>query len=726
MSLSRAQERIALLGPWVRPDSEIEPAPLVFRTSRIFASRSLQPPTIFASSPRVVILRSMENTHSRTRQESAPNSSELAREVHEPTDLPYGVSRYYAALAEREDPATDPIAAQYVPRQAEHRALPYEDPDPIGDAEHQVTERLIHNYHDRALLLVNDRCAVYCRHCFRRHFTGHADGRLTDTQLDAACGYLLSKPQITELLLSGGDPLMLPDRELFHAIDRLLEVNPDYILRLCTRMPVVLPSRITTTLAQGLGKRGNVWVITHANHPRELTAEFSTSVRTLMAEGIPTLNQAVLLRGINDQVGTLEELFRGLLRIRVKPYYLFQGDLASGTAHFRIPIERGIELMESLRARLSGMAIPTYAVDLPGGGGKVPIEKALLRMERNAYVFRGPGGKEYRYPREVDSDDGVSDIEAEESSQHPVNSAQGAGVGANGEDRPEAGAEREYRPRTGTQARAEASRKPGTETQARAEASCNPRPEAQADRKPGALGPLADRLQVVLCRPDSSFNIGSVCRAMKTMGLRRLVLVPKEEWSYDAEQVRFMAVHAFDVYEAAVTHPTLAEAVAGSTLSVGFTRRRGKQRKKSFAHPEDLARRVSRTEGPIALVFGNEEHGLTTDELRQVALACTIPTAPDFPSLNLASAVQIACYVLAREAGSSAMPASSQVVPQARVERTADTATELFDAIGLFRISSPEPTRTLLRDALARAALSRSETDELEKLFHKARHMLGK
>lgn len=314
---------------------------------------------------------------------------------------PFGVSRYYQALARSMDPTVDPIAAQFVPQDDEHRILPYEDSDPIGDRRYTVAPRLVHHYADRALLLVNDRCAVYCRHCFRRHFTGYGGGRITETELEAACDYLERTPAVTEVLLSGGDPLMLGDAELCAVIDRLRRARPDCLIRVCTRLPVVLPSRITEAFAEALGNRRPAWVVVHANHPRELTAEFRTAVNRLLRAGIPVANQSVLLRGVNDQVETLQELFSTLIRVGVRPYYLFQGDLAAGTAHFRTTIERGLELMRELRLRMSGLALPTYAVDLPDGGGKVPVESALIRIEDASYVLRGPDGREYRYPREM-------------------------------------------------------------------------------------------------------------------------------------------------------------------------------------------------------------------------------------------------------------------------------------------------------------------------------------
>lgn len=327
-------------------------------------------------------------------------------EQDEETRLPVGVSRYYASLARTRDPYADPIAAQFVPRKEELTVLPQESGDPIGDRRYQVSERLIHHYADRVLLLANDRCATYCRHCFRRHFTGSGGGRLTEEQLDEACAYLRRTPEVREILISGGDPLMLSDEEIDRILRRLKAVDPQYIIRICTRMPVVLPSRITEALAEVLGGVDSVWAVIHTNHPKEITAEFRVAVRRLLGAGVPVLNQAVLLRGVNDDIETLEELFRGLVRAGVKPYYLFQGDLAAGTSHFRVPIERGIELMQGLRGRLSGMALPVYAVDLPGGAGKVPIESSLLRVEAEWYVLRGVDGNEHRYPREIGTAEG--------------------------------------------------------------------------------------------------------------------------------------------------------------------------------------------------------------------------------------------------------------------------------------------------------------------------------
>ncbi len=322
------------------------------------------------------------------------------------TQLPYGVSRYYASLAVSSDPEKDPIAAQYIPRKEEGITLPYESPDPISDEDYSVSPRVIHHYHDRILILVNDRCATYCRHCFRRHFTGNADGKITEAELRGACDYLRNTPKVQEILLSGGDPLMLSDVELEHIITTLRRAVPEraILFRLATRMPVVLPSRITRDLVDMLmeSSRKNIWVVTHANHPAELSGEFAQAAERLIDRGIPILNQAVLLRKVNNSPDILETLFRGLIQLRIKPYYLFQGDLASGTAHFRTSIEEGLDIMDELRRRLSGMALPVYAVDLPGGGGKIPLTRESIRTIRNGYyILHDLQGREYPYPREI-------------------------------------------------------------------------------------------------------------------------------------------------------------------------------------------------------------------------------------------------------------------------------------------------------------------------------------
>ncbi len=319
-----------------------------------------------------------------------------------PPRIPYGTTKYYAGLAASRDPYKDPIAAQIYPRREELYTAPYESDDPISDRRYMISERLIHHYQDRALLLVNDRCATYCRHCFRRHFTGNDSGRITPEQLEKACSALSERPQIAEILLSGGDPLMMGDTELKQVLTALHRVKSDFIIRIATRIPVVQPKRITGNLLNLLAEYPSLWMVIQVNHPHEITPEFSAAVLRIRRAGIPILNQAVLLRGVNDSAETLENLFRKLLQNGVKPYYLFQGDLAAGTRHFRTSIEYGLELMDTLRSRLSGMGLPTYAVDLPNGGGKIPLNRdTVVDIEPDWYVLKDLSGALYRYPREI-------------------------------------------------------------------------------------------------------------------------------------------------------------------------------------------------------------------------------------------------------------------------------------------------------------------------------------
>ncbi len=310
------------------------------------------------------------------------------------------VTRYYAALARSRDPACDPIAAQFMPQALERHCTPEETEDPLHDQAHQPTERLIHRYLDRVLLLVTDRCATYCRHCFRRHFTARGTGELSPAQLQATLAYLARHPEVREVLLSGGDPLTLEDSAIEELIAKLYAVNSDYVVRVCTRIPVVMPNRITEPLAHILGGYSGLWLVTQVNHPRELTAEFRAATALLQRCGVPVLNQSVLLRGVNDELETLIELFRGLARARIKPYYLFQTDLAAGTSHFRVPIERGLALMRELRRCISGLSLPVYALDLPGAASKLNLETAVQAVEAGYYVLRDPDGRLYRYPRE--------------------------------------------------------------------------------------------------------------------------------------------------------------------------------------------------------------------------------------------------------------------------------------------------------------------------------------
>lgn len=323
------------------------------------------------------------------------------REVMSGTILPARVTAHFASLVRSNNPRLDPLAAQFVPRpELEAEVRSYESADPLADDRYRVAERLIHHYPDRALLLTDTRCAMYCRFCFRRHFAGREGGPVTPDQMDEVCDYLACHPEIREILLSGGDPLMLTDEALEAVIRRLRSLRAGYLLRVCTRRPVVDPARVTDRLADLLGRWRPLWAVVHLNHPWELAPAFRSAAGRLAGAGVPMAGQTVLLRGINDDPDVLEALFRGMLDMGIRPYYLFQGDLAAGTSHFRVDVGRGLELMGELRRRMGGLGLPVYAVDLPGGAGKVPVESHLLRREAGAYVFKGLSGEEHRYPAE--------------------------------------------------------------------------------------------------------------------------------------------------------------------------------------------------------------------------------------------------------------------------------------------------------------------------------------
>ena len=290
--------------------------------------------------------------------------------------------------------AADPIARQFLPRPEELDAAPEDLADPIGDAAHTPVKGLVHRYPDRVLLKLTHACAVYCRFCFRREVVGPAgEGTLTAAEIDAALAYIAGDPAIWEVILSGGDPLVLSPRRLRAVMDALGAIDHVKVVRLHTRVPVVDPKAITSDLVAALRCEGKaVYVALHANHPRELTPAARAACGRLVDAGLPMLGQTVLLAGVNDDADTLGALMRAMVEIRIKPYYLHHADLARGTRHFRGSIAKGRTLMRALRGDLSGLCQPTYMLDIPGGHGKVPIGPD--------HVGRGPdGGLEIEDPR---------------------------------------------------------------------------------------------------------------------------------------------------------------------------------------------------------------------------------------------------------------------------------------------------------------------------------------
>ena len=286
-----------------------------------------------------------------------------------------------AEMIEIADP-NDPIARQFVPDPAELEVRPEESADPIGDDAHSPVPGVVHRYPDRALLKLTTVCAVYCRFCFRREMIGPGAKPLTPRQLDAALGYIATHPEVWEVILTGGDPLLLSPRRLKHIVRRLGAIEHVKVIRVHTRIPVVEPSRITGELVRALKAEGKAtYVVLHANHARELTEAAREACARLIDAGIPMLSQSVLLASVNDDAVALGALMRALVESRIKPYYLHHADLAPGTAHLRTSIERGQDLMRQLRGRLSGLCQPEYVLDIPGGHGKSPIGPNYLSRD---------------------------------------------------------------------------------------------------------------------------------------------------------------------------------------------------------------------------------------------------------------------------------------------------------------------------------------------------------
>jgi lysine 2,3-aminomutase len=286
--------------------------------------------------------------------------------------FPLAITPYYASLIRKLD-SSDPVFNMAVPQGQELWNPPFLRDDPLEEDHDMPVPGLVHRYPDRALLIVTSACAMYCRHCTRKRVTGNRESYTSEGRIRKAVEYLTKHPEIRDVVVSGGDPLTLPTPYLESILSAVRSVPSVDIIRLGTRTPVTLPMRITDELVQMLRKYHPIWVNTHFNHPCEITPAASEACRRLADAGVPLGNQSVLLKGINDDPSVMEELLRGLVRMRVRPYYLFQCDLVPGVEHFRTPLSRGIEIMEALRGRLSGLAIPTFVVDMPHGGGKVPV-----------------------------------------------------------------------------------------------------------------------------------------------------------------------------------------------------------------------------------------------------------------------------------------------------------------------------------------------------------------
>ncbi len=313
--------------------------------------------------------------------------------------LSIAITPYWAILMDPEDPAC-PLRRQAVPVSAESDVSPHEMTDPCAEDRDSPAAHLVHRYPDRVLLLATEHCAMYCRHCTRRRLVGdrHQEDSHSDSKFDAAIDYIKSNRKIRDVLISGGDPLTLEDEQLESLIQKIRAISHVELLRIGTRVPVTLPQRITEGLAKMLKKYSPIWMSIHFNHPKEITKRCKIACDMLADYGIPLGSQTVLLKGINDRPYIMRKLMHELLQIRVRPYYIYQCDPVKGTQHFRTSVATGINIMEKLRGHTSGYAVPTYVIDGPGGGGKIPVSpNYMLSQAKGKYVLRNYKGKIYTY-----------------------------------------------------------------------------------------------------------------------------------------------------------------------------------------------------------------------------------------------------------------------------------------------------------------------------------------
>jgi lysine 2,3-aminomutase len=314
--------------------------------------------------------------------------------------LPVGITPYYASLMNREDPA-DPLRRTHIPVGTEYLKTPGEADDPLGEDHDAAVPGLVHRYPDRVLFLVTGFCSTYCRYCTRSRMVGEAGGdyNFSISQWDRALDYIAAHSEVRDVLLSGGDPLTMADEKLDYLLGRLRAIPHVEFIRIGTKVPVVLPMRITRNLTKILRKYHPLWMSIHFTHPTELTPEVTEATARLADAGIPLGSQTVLLKDINDDIAVMKKLMHGLLMRRVKPYYLYQCDPITGSSHFRAPVEKGVEIIEGLRGHTTGYANPYFVVDAPGGGGKIPlIPDYVAGRDGDDLVLQNFEGRLYRYP----------------------------------------------------------------------------------------------------------------------------------------------------------------------------------------------------------------------------------------------------------------------------------------------------------------------------------------
>jgi lysine 2,3-aminomutase len=314
------------------------------------------------------------------------------------------ITPYFVTLMSRTDPNC-PIRRQALPTLEEFHVSPHDLLDPCAEDENSPVHSLVHRYPDRVLLLVTDKCAVYCRYCTRRRMVGSSENCIKEEELDAAIAYIQATKKIRDVLISGGDPLLLEDDHLERILSKLRKVPHVEMVRIGTRVPVTCPQRITPALTNMLKKYHPLWMSIHFSHPKEITKEVRRSCGLLADSGIPLGSQTVLLRGINDKPSIMKRLMHELLKIRVRPYYIYQCDLAMGTEHFRTPIAVGMNIIEKLRGHTTGYAVPSFVIDAPGGGGKIPVGPTyLISQDKGKMVLRNYQGKVFEYQEPGDED----------------------------------------------------------------------------------------------------------------------------------------------------------------------------------------------------------------------------------------------------------------------------------------------------------------------------------
>jgi len=315
--------------------------------------------------------------------------------------LPVGITPYYMSLISRDNPS-QPLRRTVVPTTKEFLRSAGEADDPLAEDDDSPVPGLVHRYPDRVLLLVLDFCSTYCRYCTRSRVVGHGELLPQEARLEKAIEYIRQTPSVRDVLLSGGDPLALSEERLDWILTQIREIPHVEFVRLGTKMPAVLPQRITPQLCRVLRKFHPLWMSLHFLHPDECTPEAARACGRLADAGIPLGSQTVLLKGVNDRVETMKELVHRLLMMRVRPYYLYQCDPISGSAHFRTPVSKGLEIIEGLRGHTSGYAVPTYVIDAPGGGGKIPLQpNYVVGREGDFLVLRNYENQTFRYPDPV-------------------------------------------------------------------------------------------------------------------------------------------------------------------------------------------------------------------------------------------------------------------------------------------------------------------------------------